>query len=171
MTVMMGRTSIPGAARAGAVALLMSLAASCATASSVTPTGKVVQVTQADAGKTISLHQGDTLRILLGPPLGGNLFHWQLRRYPKDLLDLSSSDENRGRFDFVATTEGEGEISLVGLVRCQPGPVVGAPQSAGVQCPVLGGASGSEATPTSSASPASRLVPARLLSFSIEVSA
>ena len=131
------------------------------------PNGKVVQVTMADSGRVVTLHVGDTLRILLGPPTGQAFLTWQLRTYPKDVLTPLPKSQAREQFDLLAASEGKGTVSLVGMVRCSsPGPMVGA----AVQCPVLGagGNTAGEPSPTvSSGAPGG--MPARLLEFDITV--
>jgi hypothetical protein len=103
-----------------------------------TPNGTIVQVSQGGAGKVVTLHVGDTLRILLGPPLGGTVLNWQVQAYPKRVLSAPLHSQVGGRIEFLAQAEGRGSIVLVGLVRCGgPGPAV-----EGVQCPVGGEASG-----------------------------
>src|SRR6266508_5249693 len=90
----------------------------------------VVQVTPADTGKTIGLHVGDTLRILLGPPAGQSFLTWNLQSYPKDLLTVSPRDQiPRDEFDLVARATGKGTVAVVGAVRCEGGP---GPYAAGV---------------------------------------
>src|SRR5207244_4056753 len=86
--------SISSPGRIAALAALAAaaiLAAACGTATpaSTAPSdGTVVQVTPLNTGKTVSLHVGDTLRILLGPPIGPSALQWQVRRYPRDVLEL-----------------------------------------------------------------------------------
>jgi hypothetical protein len=151
------------------------LGAACATKA---PTGAagtsqssptVVQVTPSDTGKTISLHVGDTLRILLGPPAGQSFLTWTVQSYPKDLLSLSPRDQMpRDEFDLVAKADGRGTVSVLGAVRCEGGP---GPYAAGVQCPVLGAGSDSGGTPSPAASGGGHAVPARLLTFVVVVTA
>src|SRR5205809_183603 len=129
----------------------------------------VVQVTPADTGKTIGLHVGDTLRILLGPPAGQSFLTWNLQSYPKDLLSVSPRDQMpRDEFDLVARSIGKGTVAVVGAVRCEGGP---GPYAAGVQCPVLGVGSDSGATPSPLPSGGSHAVPARLLTFVVSITA
>ena len=151
------------------------LGAACATKVSPGATGAggsspaVVQVTPADTGKTISLHVGDTLRILLGPPAGQSFLTWNLQSYPKDLLALSPRDQlPRDEFDLVARATGKGTVAVVGAVRCEGGP---GPYAAGVQCPVLGVGSDAGGTPSPAASGGGHAVPARLLTFVVAISA
>ena len=151
------------------------LGAACGTKASPGATGTsksspaVVQVTPADTGKTIGLHVGDTLRILLGPPAGQSFLTWNLQNYPKDLLSVSPRDQMpRDEFDLAATTIGKGTVAVVGAVRCEGGP---GPYAAGVQCPVLGVGSDSGWTPSPAASGGSHAVPARLLTFVVSITA
>ncbi|HEX9312128.1 MAG TPA: hypothetical protein VGA30_04795 [Actinomycetota bacterium] len=151
------------------------LGAACATkartgaAGPIPPSATVVQVTPSDTGKTIGVHVGDTLRILLGPPAGQSFLTWTLQSYPKDLLSLSPRDQMpRDEFDLVANAEGRGTVSVVGAVRCEGGP---GPYAAGVQCPVLGVGSDSGGTPSPAASGGGHAVPARLLTFVVVITA
>ena len=127
--------------RAAAVAVL---AAGCAmrtppASQQFTPNGTVVQVSQAGVGKVVTLHVGDTLRILLGPPLGGTVLDWQVRAYPARVLSAPLPPKVGGRVEFVAQADGRGSVVLVGLARCGAGP---GPAVEGVQCPAGGDASG-----------------------------
>ncbi len=150
----------------GAVAFVL-LGVGCATGSKATsgppPTsGRIVQVTPSDAGRTVTLQIGDTLRVLLGPPLGAPSPQWQVRDYPKDLLELRPVSDSLNRFDFVAIAAGTGQVRLVQRVRCgSPGPLA-APLAAGVQCPVLAGGGSSPGT--------GGAMPERLFEFTVKVS-
>jgi hypothetical protein len=129
----------------------------------------VVPVTPAQTGQTIGLHVGDTLRILLGPPVGQSFLTWNLQSYPKDLLMVSPRDQMpRDEFDLVAANIGRGTVAVVGAVRCEGGP---GPYAAGVQCPVLGVGSDSGGTPSPAASGGGHAVPARLLTFVVVITA
>src|SRR5205823_6528333 len=88
-------------------------------APSVSPNGTIVQITQADAGRVTTLHVGDTLRILLGPPMGQGPYDWELRAYPRASMALLGKTPQREEFDLLAVAPGKGTISLVGKVRCQ----------------------------------------------------
>jgi hypothetical protein len=151
------------------------LGAACATKAPAGATGTgqsspaVVQVTPAQTGKTIGLHVGDTLRILLGPPAGQSFLTWNLQSYPKDLLAVSPRDQlPRDEFDLVARAIGKGTVAVVGAVRCEGGP---GPYAAGVQCPVLGAGSDTGGTPSPAASGGGHAVPARLLTFVVVITA
>jgi hypothetical protein len=127
-----------------AAAVVAVLAAGCATRTSTAsqppmPNGTVVQVTQSGDGKVVTLHLGDTFRILLGPPMGGTVLNWQVRAYPNGVLSAPLRSQVEGRVEFVAQAEGTGSVVLVGLTRCGAGP---GPAVEGVQCPVGGEASG-----------------------------
>jgi hypothetical protein len=151
------------------------LGAACATKAPTGATGTgqssptVVQVTPAQTGKTIGLHVGDTLRILLGPPAGQSFLTWNLQSYPKDLLSVSPRDQMpRDEFDLVAKAIGKGTVAVVGAVRCEGGP---GPYAAGVQCPVLGVGADAGGTPSPAASGGGHAVPARLLTFVVVITA
>src|SRR2546421_6846249 len=136
-------TRIRASVRAGAVAFVL-LGAACGTPSKATsgppPTsGRIVQVTPSDAGHTITLQIGDALRVLLGPPTGTATPQWQVRDYPKAILELRPKADALNRFDFVAIAPGAGTVGIVQRVRCgYPGPMA-APPAAGVPCPVPAG--------------------------------
>jgi hypothetical protein len=157
-----------------AVAALVVLAGACASKASPrsappSPNGTVVQVTQSDASKVTTLHVGDTLRIQLGPPLGNGFLNWELRAYPKDVLSLLGKSAQRDQFDLLATSEGRGTVSLVGMVRCEGGPMA----AEGVQCPVLGpaGSAGGAHPTATTASGGGGGMPARLVLFQVTVTA
>jgi len=145
------------------------LAGGCASksptaAAGATPNGTIVQITQGSAGKVVDLHVGDTLRILLGPPLGGSILNWQVREYPRGVLSAPVRSDDGGRVEFVALAEGTGSVLLVGQPRCSGGPMPGVE---GVQCPV--GGEGSAESP--GVVNAGGGMPSRQLTFDVAVSA
>jgi hypothetical protein len=167
--VNLSRPPILRSTRALAVAAAVGLlGASCAskagTAAQPSPNGRIVQITPVDAGKVTQLHVGDTLRIVLGAPLGGTVLNWKVRGYTRGVLSAPLHSAVEGRLEFLAQAQGSGSISLVGLARCGPGP---GPYSAGVQCPAVGGGAG--ASPTVVVNGGGNM-PSRLLVFDVSVS-
>src|SRR5438105_11173312 len=71
-------------------------------------TGRVVQVTPADDGTTVSLHTGDTLRVLVGAPLGQSPLGWKVHDYPRGILQSIPEPKGSNRFEFVANAPGRG---------------------------------------------------------------
>lgn len=151
------------------VILVAVIATACAeraipatTSTTPAPNGKVVQITPASSGRTITVHVGDTLRLQLGPPIGESIASWELRAYPRRILTLTANLPKLNRLDLLATSPGRGDVVVVSQVRCGPGP---APAAAGVQCPVLAGGG-----PQPTGSPGgSGAMPARQFSFTIVV--
>lgn len=144
------------------------LGASCASKAETTAqpsrNARIVQITPVDAGKLTRLHVGDTLRIVLGAPLGETVLDWKVRGYTRGILSAPLHSAVEGRLEFLAQARGTGSISLVGLARCVPGP---GPYAAGVQCPAVGGGAG--ATPTVVVNGGGNM-PSRLLVFDVSVS-
>jgi hypothetical protein len=103
----------------------------------------VVRVGPEDSGRAFVLEVGDRLMIDLAAepadPAAGVTYTWTVAGYPESALDLSSSDEEIGRFEFVATGGGEGGIELAGQPRCQS--QLGTTDD-DVECPVLGAGPG-----------------------------
>jgi hypothetical protein len=75
---------------------------------SASPTSVLVK--PADGGRTIPAHVGDRVVLDLGPPQNAI---WILNAYPRDVLALASSRPNLGRFEFVASARGTGQIVVV----------------------------------------------------------
>jgi hypothetical protein len=151
-------------ALAAAVALLAAACASKAgSAGPPSPNGRIVQITPVDAGTVTTLRVGDTLRIVLGPPLGGTVLDWKVRGYTRGVLSAPLRSAVAGRVEFVALAQGTGSVSLVGQSRCGPGP---GPYSAGVQCPAVGGGAGASPTVVNGGGN----MPSRLLVFDVSVS-
>ena len=145
------------------------LAGGCASktptaAPGATPNGTIVQITQGSVGKVVNLHVGDTLRILLGPPLGGTVLNWQVSAYPEGVLGAPLRSDVGGKVEFVAMAEGRGSVVLVGQPRCGTGPM---PAVEGVQCP-MGGEASEESPGVVNAGGG---MPSRQLTFDVAVSA
>jgi hypothetical protein len=123
-----------------AVALLAG--PSCGSPTGAGGESALVQVGPDDAGQTFLLEAGDRLLIALGDPTSAVAFRWKLSGYPDEALSLSSSNEEAGRFEFVATAAGGGRVELAGSVRCER-PLSG--YGGGLQCPALGAGQGAGA--------------------------
>lgn len=123
-----------------AVVCLGILAASCGGVGTQAQP-ETVRVGPEDSGETFVLQTGDHLMVdLAGADAdAGVTYTWTVAGYPEGALTLTSSDEEIGRFDFVAASEGEGSIELAGRPSCQS--QLGTPDE-DIECPVLGAGPG-----------------------------
>ncbi len=66
--------------------------------------GSTVVVGPKEAGRNVTLHQGDRLVVVAGAKRRGR--QWMLASFPRSLLNLRSSYLPRGRFEFLAAHTG-----------------------------------------------------------------
>lgn len=152
------RPHLRGLAAACLVAGLGLLAASCGRPAGVGGDPATVRVGPRDDGRTFVLEPGDRLVLTLSPDPAFRAIEWRLLSYPKEMLELISSDQEAGRFQFEARRSGEGEIRLSGRPGCE-GPL---PAAKADRCP-LGGYGERGAA-------ASGAIPVRLFLITVRVS-
>jgi hypothetical protein len=121
------------------LAVLVALGLSCGQAADPGVQPDAVRVGIEDQGRTFSLKAGGRLVIALGEESLSVVYRWDLVSYPEQPLDLVSSDEDAGRFEFTVTGEGRGSVRLAGHPRCGRG-LTGSEDD--VECPVLGAGPG-----------------------------
>lgn len=119
--------------------VLTLLGLSCGQAADPGVRPDAVHVGLEDQGRTFSLKAGDGLVVALGEESASVVYRWELVSYPEKPLDLVSSDEDAGRFEFTATGEGVGSVRLAGHPRCGRG-LTGSEDD--IECPVLGAGAG-----------------------------
>lgn len=116
--------------------VLVVLGLSCGTPSEPGGQPDVVRVGLEHQGKTIGLKAGDRLVISLGEESSSSVvYRWEVAGYPEEALDLISTDQDAGRFEFAAAGEGGGKVELTGRPRCGRG-LTGSDDD--IECPVLG---------------------------------
>jgi hypothetical protein len=151
------RSHMRGLAAACLVAGLGLLAASCGRLAGVGAEPATVRVGPRDDGRTFLLEPGDRLVLALSAGPAAPSLEWKLLTYAKGVLELVSSDEERGRFEFVAREPGEEEVRLSGRPSCE-GPL---PAAMTDHCP-LGAPGEQEARPSGA-------IPVRLFSITVRV--
>jgi hypothetical protein len=125
--------------------VLIILGLSCGQASEPGGRPDVVSVGLEHLGQTITLKAGDRLVIGLGEePSPSGVYRWEVAGYPEEALDLVSTDQEAGRFEFTAAGEGRGQVQLTGHPRCGRG-LTGSDDD--IQCPVLGAGQGGAGAP------------------------
>ena len=77
---------------------------------SAPPGGAVHQIGPADSGKTVVMHVGDVLDVVLGGSAIGR--GWLLMSYPQPVLREEVAASATGRYEFVATATGSGRINF-----------------------------------------------------------
>jgi hypothetical protein len=118
-----------------AAALLVVLGLSCGRPAESGRQPDTVHVGIEQMGRAVGLKVGDRLVVSLGEEPSSVAYRWELVRYPEKALDLLSSDQEAGLFEFAATGEGGGRMELTGHPVCERGQT----DSAGeIQCPLLG---------------------------------
>jgi hypothetical protein len=115
--------------------LLVVLGISCGQSASPGGQAETIQVGLDDMGRTIVLNAGDRLVVGLEETTSSAAYRWELTGYPEGALDLNSSDQDAGRFEFTATGEGDGPVRLTGRPVCERGQTDSAEK---IQCPLLG---------------------------------
>ena len=83
--------------------------------------GSTVVVGPKEAGRNVTLHQGDRLVVVAGAKRRGR--QWMLASFPRSLLNLRSSYLPRGRFEFLAAHTGHGRLALRHVLTCDRCPV------------------------------------------------
>jgi hypothetical protein len=125
--------------------VLIILGLSCGRVSEPGRPPDVVRVGLEHQGQTIGLKAGDRLVIGLGEESSSSVvYRWEVAGYPNEALDLISTDQDAGRFEFTAASEGGGEVQLTGRPRCGRG-LTGSDDD--IQCPVLGAGQGGAGAP------------------------
>jgi hypothetical protein len=125
--------------------MLILLGLSCGQAADPGLPPEAVHVGIKDQGRTFSLKAGDRLVIGLGEESSSSVvYRWEVAGYPEGSLDLISTDQDAGRFEFTAVAEGGGPVQLSGHPRCGRG-LTGSDDD--IQCPVLGGGQGGAGAP------------------------
>lgn len=108
---------------------------SCARATQPEGRPATVLVGIGDVGDSVELRPGDRLVVDLAEEGSAAPIEWKLADYPRDALEVISSDEDASRFEFEAAREGGGRIQLSGRPTCER-PLV--ESDGGIQCPLLG---------------------------------
>jgi hypothetical protein len=93
-----------------------------------------ITVRAGDRERSVTVAAGNELMVDLSEAAGS----WRLESYPSEALDLQASEQDRGRFLFVARASGRGEIAIRNS-ECPP-PIPGGESGTSMppECPIGG---------------------------------
>lgn len=113
--------------RASAVAAVLAMAMACGAVAPPAPTSQRVVLHEGDAGRTVTVHRGDTVEIVLSEPrpAPGISLQWAAVSSAPAVLNPTSTDRHGTApgssfvADFAAQAPGSAQVTAHGTQRCE----------------------------------------------------